>query len=162
MDRDFSPSYSTSTSTYHEPAARTIARPALPAHANFAHAVARHGRAEHEWLQPEVGSGSAFNRQNARVLVLADRCTASTDDHPLDVELVIRGSAKNAVADILYRLPAGSYLSADDVWDWPIFDAISDDTEHRVRVELPAGRTKISCRLARGGRLSVRLVTEKS
>lgn len=160
MDRDFSPSYS--TFTHVEPAERTIARPARNAHAVLEHAVARHGRAEHEWLQPAVGSASAFNRPEARMLVGESRCIASTDDQALEVELVIRSGSTNAEAEILYRLPAGSYLSADDAWDLPIFDAISDDTERRVRVELPDGRTKITCRLERGGRLSVRLLNQTS
>lgn len=160
MDRDFSPSYS--TSTHDEPAARTFARPVRPAHAILEHALATHGRAQHEWLQPAVGSASAFNSHEARMLVDADRCIASTDDQALEVELVIRSGSANAEAQILYRLPAGSYLSADDAWDLPIFDAISDDTERRVRVELPDGRTKIICRLERGGRLNVRLVNQKS
>ena len=160
MDRDFSPSYA--TSTHDEPAARTFARPARPAHAILEHAVAIHGRAQHEWLQPAVGSASAFNRHEARMLVDADRCLASTDDQALEVELVIRSGSANAEAQILYRLPAGSYLSANDAWDLPIFDAISDDTERRVRVELPDGRTKITCRLERGGRLSVRLLNQTS
>ena len=160
MDRDFSPSYS--TTTHFEPAARNIARPARPAHAVVEHAVARHGRAEHEWLQPAVGSASAFNRPEARTLIGANRCIASTDDQALEVELVVSCGSENAQAEILYRLPAGSYLSADDAWDLPIFDAISDDTERRVRVELPEGRTKITCRLECGGRLSVRLVNQNS
>ncbi len=160
MDRDFSPTYA--TSTHDEPAARTIARPARTAHATVENAVARHGRAEHEWLQPAVGSASAFNSHEARMLVDADRCIASTDDQALELDLVIRSGSANADAEILYRLPAGSYLCADDAWDLPIFDAIADDKERRVRVELPDGRTKITCRLERGGRLSVRLVNQKS
>jgi len=160
MDRDFSPSYS--TFTHVEPAERTIARPARNAHATVENAVARHGRAEHEWLQPAVGSGSAFNRHEARMFVDANRCIASTDDQVLDVELMICSGSANAVAEILYQLPDNSYLFADDARDLPIFDAISDDTERRVRVELPDGRTKITCRLERGGRLSVRLVNQKS
>ena len=160
MDRDFSPSYA--TSTHVEPAARSIARPARTAHAVVEHAVATHGRAQHEWLQPAVGSASAFSRPEARMLVEAHRCIASTDDQALEVELVIRSGSANADAQILYRLPAGSYLSANDAWDLPIFDAISDDTERRVRVELPDGRTKITCRLERGGRLSVRLLNQTS
>ena len=160
MDRDFSPSYS--TSTHDEPAARTFARPVRPAHAILEHALATHGRAQHEWLQPAVGSASAVNSHEARMLVDADRCLASTDDQALEVELVIRSGSANAEAQILYRLPAGSYLSANDAWDLPIFDAISDDTERRVRVELPDGRTKITCRLECGGRLSVRLLNQTS
>lgn len=160
MDRDFSASYATSTPV--DPAARTIARPARTAHAVVEHAVATHGRAQHEWLQPAVGPASAFNRHEARMLVDAGRCIASTDDQALEVELVIRSGSENAQAEILYRLPAGSYLSADDGWDLPIFDAVSDDTERRVRVELPEGRTKITCRLESGGRLSVRLVNQNS
>lgn len=160
MDRDFSPSYASSTPV--DPAARTIARPDRTAHAVVEHAVATHGRAQHEWLQPAVGPASAFNRHEARMLVDAGRCIASTDDQALEVELVIRSGSENAQAEILYRLPAGSYLSADDGWDLPIFDAVSDDTERRVRVELPEGRTKITCRLECGGRLSVRLVNQNS
>lgn len=160
MDRDFSASYATSTPV--DPAARTIARPARTAHAVVEHAVATHGPAQHEWLQPAVGPASAFNRHEARMLVDAGRCIASTDDQALEVELVIRSGSENAQAEILYRLPAGSYLSADDAWDLPMFDAISDDTEQRVRVELPEGRTKITCRLESGGRLSVRLVNQNS
>jgi hypothetical protein len=160
MDRDFSPSYA--TSTHDEPAARTFARPVRSAHAILEHALATHGRAQHEWLQPAVGSASAFNRDEAHVLVDANRCIAATDDQALEVDLVICSGSANADAEILYRLPAGSYLCADDAWDSPIFDAISDDKERRVRVELPDGRTKITCRLERGGRLSVRLVNQKS
>jgi hypothetical protein len=126
------------------------------------HALATHGRAQHEWLQPAMGSASAFNSHEARMLVDADRCIASTDDQALELDLVIRSGSANADAEILYRLPAGSYLCADDAWDLPIFDAIADDTERRVRVELPDGRTKITCRLERGGRLNVRLVNQKS
>ena len=160
MDRDFSPSCE--TFTHVEPAARTIARPARTAHAVVEHAVGTHGCAQHEWLQPAVGSASAFIRHEARMLVEADRCIASTDDQALEVELVIRSGSANADAQILYRLPAGSYLSANDAWDLPIFDAISDDTERRVRVALPDGRTKITCRLERGGRLSVRILNQTS
>ena len=160
MDRDFPPSYA--TSTHDEPAARTIVRLARPAYATVENAVARHGRAEHEWLQPAVGSGSAFNRHEARMFVDAKRCIASTDDQALDVELVICSGSANAVAEILYQLPDNSYLCADDAWDLPIFDAIADDTERRIRVALPDGRTKITCRLECGGRFSVRLVNQKS
>lgn len=160
MDRDFSPSFE--TFTHVEPGARTIVRPARAANATVENALARHGRAEHEWLQPAVGSGSAFNRHEARMFVDANRCIASTDDQALDVELVICSGSANAVAEILYQLPDNSYLCADDAWDLPIFDAISDDTERRVRVELPDGRTKITCRLERGGRLSVRLLNQTS
>jgi hypothetical protein len=160
MDRDFSPS--NSTFTHDEPAARTIVRPARTAHATVENAVARHGRAEHEWLQPAVGSGSAFTRHEARMFVDANRCIASTDDQALDVEMVICSGSANAVAEILYQLPDNSYLCADDAWDLPIFDAISDGTERRARVELSDGRTKITCRLERGGRLSVRIVNQKS
>ena len=160
MDRDFSPSYS--TFTHDEPAARTIVRPARTAHATVENALARHGRAEHEWLQPAVGSGSAFTRHEARMFVDANRCIASTDDQALDVEMVICSGSANAVAEILYQLPDNSYLCADNAWDLPIFDAISDGTERRARVELSDGRTKITCRLERGGRLSVRIVNQKS
>ena len=159
MDRDFSPSYS--TLTHEEPAARTIVRPARTAHATVENALARHGRAEHEWLQPAVGSGSAFTRHEARMFVDANRCIASTDDQALDVELVICSGSANAVAEILYQLPNDSYLCADNAWDLPIFDAISDGKERRARVELPDGRTKITCRLERGGSLSVRIVNQK-
>ena len=160
MDRDLSLSYA--TSTHDETAARTIVRPARTAHATVESAIARHGRAEHEWLQPSVGSGSAFNRHEARMFVDANRCIASTDDQALDVELVICSRSANTIAESLYQLPDNSYLCADDAWDLPIFDAISDDKERRVRVELPDGRTKITCRLERGGRLSVRLVNQKA
>jgi hypothetical protein len=156
MDLELSPCYS--TNTLEQTAQLTAARPSLQAHANFEHAVARHGCAEHEWLQPEVGSGNAFNRPSARMLVRADRCAASTDDQTIELELVIRSGSEPTIADILYRLPAGSSLSAEDVWNWPIIDAIADDTERRVRVELPAGRTTITCRLGQSGRLSIRLV----
>jgi hypothetical protein len=96
------------------------------------------------------------------MFVDANRCMASTDDQALDVELVICSGSANAVAEILYQLPDNSYLCADNAWDLPIFDAISDGTERRARFELPDGRTKITCRLERGGRLSVRLVNQKS
>jgi hypothetical protein len=95
------------------------------------------------------------------MFVDANRCMASTDDQTLDVELVICSGSANAVAEILYQLPDNSYLCADNAWDLPIFDAISDGKERRARVELPDGRTKITCRLERGGSLSVRIVNQK-
>ena len=136
---------------------RLVARPRRAATASFEHATVRHGAAEHEWLDAGTLDGSDFAHGQARMLVLADRCMVSTDDSPVEVELVICRGQAEASADLLYRLSPGSWLSVDDAWDWPLFDALPDDREARARVELPDGRVRITARLERGARLCVRL-----
>ncbi|MBM4099134.1 MAG: hypothetical protein FJ260_04135 [Planctomycetes bacterium] len=129
-------------------------RSAAPA---FERAIVRLGRSEHEWLQTKEGEGSDFEHGQARMLVLPGRCIASTDDAPIEIELVISRGTAAAVADLLYRLPGGSTLAVEDAWDWPMFDAIPDEREDRASIELPDGRVRISARLEAGGRLCVRL-----
>ena len=136
---------------------RLIARPRRPATATFEHATVRHGAAEHERLDAGTTNGSDFAHGQARMLVLPDRCMVSTDDSPVEVELVICRGEAEAAADLLYRLSPGSWLSVDDAWDWPLFDALPEDREARTRIELPDGRVRITSRLARGARLCVRL-----
>lgn len=128
-----------------------------PAHASFERALVRQGRSEHEWLQPEESDGSDYEREEARVLVLADRCLASTDGAPIEIELVIARGTSSASAELLYRLSGDSWLAVEDAWDWPMFDAVGNEREERTRVELPDGRVRITARLEAGGRLCVRL-----
>ena len=123
----------------------------------FERAIIRHGRSEHEWLQAGERDGSDFELGQARMLVLPGRCMASTDDTPIELELVISRGTSAAVADLLYRLPEGSWLTVEDAWDWPMFDAISDDREQRTAIEMPDGRVRVTARLEAGGRLCVRL-----
>jgi hypothetical protein len=87
MDRQFSSSVSETDTLCVAP--RTARRTERQARAVFAHAVARCGCAEHEWLNPDVDSGSAFDMGTARVLVLPDRCMASTDDRTLELTIEI-------------------------------------------------------------------------
>lgn len=136
---------------------RKVALPPRALAPVFERAIVRQGRSEHEWLQSEDGEGSDFERGEARMLVLPGRCMASTDDAPIEIELVISRGTAAAVADLLYRLPGGSWLAAEDAWDWPMFDAISDDREQRTSIELPDGRVRVTARLEAGGRLCVRL-----
>jgi len=136
---------------------RKISLPARPAAPVFERAIVRQGRSEHEWLQTEDGDGSDFEHGQARMLVLPGRCMASTDDAPIEIELMISRGTAAAVADLLYRLPGGSWLAVEDAWDWPMFDAISDEREDRASIELPDGRVRITARLEAGGRLCVRL-----
>ena len=156
MDRHF-PS---SVSHFDTPcvAPRVARRTERPAHAVFEHAVARCGRAEHEWLNPDVDSGSAFDLGTARVLVLPDRCMASTDDRTLELEIEIAAGREASVVDLLYRLPGGSWLNVEDAWDWPLHDADGNDGEQRTRITLDNGRARVTVRLEAGARLCVRLV----
>ena len=156
MDRQFSSSVSPSDTLCVAP--RTARRTERPAHAVFEHAVARCGRAEHEWLNPDVDSGSAFDMGTARVLVLPGRCMASTDDRTLELEIEIAAGREASVVDLLYRLPGGSWLNVEDSWDWPLHDAEGNDREQRTRITLDNGRARVTVRLEAGARLCVRLV----
>jgi len=156
MDRQFSSSVSHSDALCVAP--RTARRTERPAHAVFEHAVARCGRAEHEWLNPDVDSGSAFDLGTARTLVLPDRCMASTDDRTLELEIEIAAGREASVVDLLYRLPGGSWLNVEDAWDWPLHDAEGNDREQRTRITLDNGRARVTVRLEAGARLCVRLV----
>jgi hypothetical protein len=143
-------------------APRTARRTERPARAVVEHALARCGRAEHEWLNPDVDSGSAFEMGTARVLVLPDRCMASTDDRALELELEIAVGREASVVDLLYRLPGGSWLNVEDSWDWPLHDAEGNDREQRSRIALDNGRARVTVRLEAGARLCVRLVNEQA
>jgi hypothetical protein len=136
---------------------RTARRTEREEHAVFEHAVARSGRAEHEWLNPDVDSGSAFEIGNGRVLVLPNRCMASTDGRALELQLEIAAGSEPTVIDLLYRLPDGSWLNVEDGWDWPLHDAEGDDREQRTRIELTSGRMRVTAKLEAGARLCVRL-----
>ena len=138
-------------------APRTARRAERDAHAVFEHAIARSGRAEHEWLNPDVDSGSAFESGNGRVLVLPNRCMASTDGRALELQLEIAAGSEPTVVDLLYRLPDGSWLNVEDGWDWPLHDAEADDREQRTRISLDTGRIRVTVRLEAGARLCVRL-----
>lgn len=143
---------------FDEIGARVLPRPVRPAHATFEHALVRYGRSEHEWFQTERPGLPEFEHSTARMAVLPSRVLASTDDAPIEVELVIARGSDAAVLDLLYRLPEGSWLTAEDAWDWPLLDAIPEERECRTRIELPDGRVRINARLAAGGRLCARLV----
>lgn len=138
--------------------ARILARPARPARAEFERALVRYGRSEHEWLQTDGRGVPEFEHSSARMTVLPERVLASTDDQPIEVELVICRGRDAAVVDLLYRLPVGSWLTVDDAWDWPLLDAIPEERECRTRLELPDGRIRLNARLVAGGRLCARLV----
>jgi hypothetical protein len=156
MDRSF-PIESISTFDAPRAAPRTARRADRQAHAVFEHALARSGRAEHEWLNPDVDSGSAFETGTGRVLVLRDRCMASTDGRALELELEIAAGREPTMVDLLYRLPEGSWLNVEDGWDWPLHDAEGDDREQRTRIALDSGRMRVTVRLEAGARLCVRL-----
>ena len=141
---------------------RLVRRLSRGATAVFERATVRHGCAEHEWLGSPGEDGGDFEQGAARMLVLADRCMVSTDDTPVEVELVICRGQSDATVDLLYRVPAGSWLAVDDAWDWPLFDADGDEHEARARIELPDGRVRITARLERGGRLCARLSNAKA
>jgi hypothetical protein len=160
MDRQFPSSVSQPDTLCVTP--RTARRTERQAHAVFDHAVARCGRAEHEWLNPDVDCGSAFEMGSARVLVLLDRCMASTDDRPLELEIEIAVGREASVVDLLYRLPGGSWLNVEDSWDWPLHDAEGNDREQRTRIALDNGRARVTVRLEAGARLCVRLVNEQA
>ena len=136
---------------------RTAKRPQQRQRAIFEHAIARDGRAEHEWLNPDIDGGSAFDKGSARVLVLPDRCMASTDDRALEVEIEIAAGSEPSVVDLLYRLPAGSWLNVEDSWDWPLHDADGNEHEQRTQIPLESGRMRVTVRLESGARLCVRL-----
>jgi hypothetical protein len=155
MDRQFSSSVSATDTLCVAP--RTARRTERQAHAVFEHALARCGRAEHEWLNPDVDSGSAFDMGTARVLVLPDRCMASTDDRTLELAIEIAAGREASVVDLLYRLPGGSWLNVEDSWDWPLHDAEGNDREQRTRITLDNGRARVTVRLEAGARLCVRL-----
>jgi hypothetical protein len=138
-------------------APRTARRTERPARAVVEHALARCGRAEHEWLNPDVDSGNAFESGNGRVLVLPNRCMASTDGRALELQLEIAAGSEPTVVDLLYRLPDGSWLNVEDGWDWPLHDAEGDDREQRTRISLDTGRIRVTVRLEAGARLCVRL-----
>ena len=156
MDRSF-PLESVSLTEAPCATARTARRAERDAHAVFEHAIARSGRAEHEWLNPDVDSGSAFESGNGRVLVLPNRCMASTDGRALELQLEIAAGSEPTVVDLLYRLPDGSWLNVEDSWDWPLHDAEGDDREQRTRISLDTGRIRVTVRLEAGARLCVRL-----
>ena len=155
MDRQFSSSVSATDTLCVAP--RTARQTERQAHAVFEHALARCGRAEHEWLNPDVDSGSAFDMGTARVLVLPDRCMASTDDRTLELTIEITAGREASVVDLLYRLPGGSWLNVEDSWDWPLHDAEGNDREQRTRIALDNGRARVTVRLEAGARLCVRL-----
>lgn len=138
--------------------ARILARPARPTRPEFERALVRYGRSEHEWLQTDGRGVPEFEHSSARMTVLPERVLASTDDQPIEVELVICRGRDAAVVDLLYRLPVGSWLTVDDAWDWPLLDAIPEERECRTRLELPDGRIRLNARLVAGGRLCARLV----
>jgi hypothetical protein len=141
-----------------EHTARVLPRPARRAAAEFEHALVRYGRAEHEWLQTDREGLPEFEHCSARMVVLSNRVLASTDDATIEVELVVARGHAECMLDLLYRLPEGSWLTADDAWDWPLLDAVPEGRECRTRIELPDGRVRINARLAAGGRLCARLV----
>jgi len=141
-----------------EHTARVLPRPARRATAEFAHALVRYGRAEHEWLQTDREGLPEFEHCSARMVVLSNRVLASTDDATIEIELVVARGHAECTLDLLYRLPEGSWLTADDAWDWPLLDAVPEGRECRTRIELPDGRVRINARLAAGGRLCARLV----
>jgi hypothetical protein len=137
---------------------RVLPRPARRSNAEFERALVRYGRAEHEWLDTDRGGLPEFEHHTARMVVLQNRVLASTDDAPIEIELVVvRGHAPSTL-DLLYRLPEGSWLTTDDAWDWPLLDALPEERECRTRIELPDGRVRINARLVAGGRLCARLV----
>ena len=156
MDRSF-PLESASLTEAPCATARTARRAERDAHAVFEHAIALSGRAEHEWLNPDVDSGSAFESGNGRVLVLPNRCMASTDGRALELQLEIAAGSEPTVVDLLYRLPDGSWLNVEDGWDWLLHDAEADDREQRTRISLDTGRIRVTVRLEAGARLCVRL-----
>jgi hypothetical protein len=160
MDRQFSSSVSETDTLCVAP--RTARRTERQARAVFAHAVARCGCAEHEWLNPDVDSGSAFDMGTARVLVLPDRCMASTDDRTLELTIEIAAGREASAVDLLYRLPGGSWLNVEDSWDWPLHDAEGSDREQRTRIALDHGRARVTVRLEAGARLCVRLATAQA
>ena len=141
---------------------RTAKRPQQRQRAIFEHAIARDGRAEHEWLNPDIDGGSAFDKGSARVLVLPDRCMASTDDRALEVEIEIAAGSEPSVVDLLYRLPGGSWLNVEDSWDWPLHDADGNEHEQRTQIPLESGRMRVTVRLESGARLCVRLADANS
>lgn len=138
--------------------ARILPRPARRAGAEFERALVRYGRGEHEWLQTDREGLPEFEHCSARMVVLANRVLASTDDATIEVELVVLRGHAACTLDLLYRLPEGSWLTADDAWDWPLLDAVPEGRECRTRIELPDGRVRVNARLAAGGRLCARLV----
>jgi hypothetical protein len=140
-----------------EHTARVLPRPARRANAEFERALVRYGRAEHEWLQTDGEGLPEFEHCSARMVVLANRVLASTDDATIEVELVVVRGHAGCTLDLLYRLPEGSWLTADDAWDWPLLDAVPEGRECRTRIELPDGRVRINARLVAGGRLCARL-----
>ena len=83
---------------------------------------------------------------------------AAIEQRVADILADVKARGDAAVLDLLYRLPEGSWLTAEDAWDWPLLDAIPEERECRTRIELPDGRVRINSRLAAGGRLCARLV----
>jgi hypothetical protein len=143
----------------HPVARRTLSLPARAAAPAFELATIRQGRVEHEWLRLDEPGLADFERGSARMVVGPDRCLAATDDEAVEIDIVIARGTESAVVDLLYRLPEGSWLMVNDAWDAPLLDGLVEDSEIRVRLELPDGRVRISARLAAGGRLSVRTAT---
>jgi hypothetical protein len=141
-----------------EHVARVLPRPARRAAAEFERALVRYGRAEHEWLQTDREGLPEFEHCSARMVVLSNRVLASTDDATIEVELVVVRGHAECTLDLLYRLPEGSWLTADDAWDWPLVDAVPEGRECRTRIGLPDGRVRVNARLVAGGRLCARLV----
>ncbi len=144
-----------------EHTARVLPPPARRATAEFERALVRYGRAEHEWLQTDGEGLPEFEHCSARMVVLSNRVLASTDDATIEVELVVVRGHAGCTLDLLYRLPEGSWLTADDAWDWPLLDAVPEGRECRTRIELPDGRVRINARLVAGGRLCARLVASE-
>lgn len=144
------------------PALRIVPRPGRRADSEFERALVRYGRAEHEWLDTGRASLQEFEHRTARMLVLPNRVLASTDDAPIEVELVVIRGRQEATLDLLYRLPEGSWLTADDAWDWPLLDAVPEERECRTRIEIPDGRVRVTARLESGGRLCARIVQSRA
>ncbi len=142
-------------------ARRTLQLPARDAAPVFEQALIREGRVEHEWLQFDKAGLADFERGTARMVVSPGRCLAATDGESVEVDIVIARGTDPAVLDLLYRLPEGSWLMVNDSWDTPLLDGLVEDSEIRVRLELPDGRVRISARLAAGGRRSVRTATTR-
>jgi hypothetical protein len=138
---------------------RTLQLPARDAAPVLEQALIRQGRVEHEWLHLDKPGLPEFERGTARMVVGPGRCLAATDEEPVEIDVVIARGTEPAVVDLLYRLPEGSWLMVNDAWDTPLLDGLVEDSEIRVRLELPDGRVRISARLAAGGRLSVRTAT---
>lgn len=125
--------------------------------ATVSHAHVRHGRAEHEWLQPERSPASRYECRSARMTVGPDRCLAASDGEAIDVEFVVESGSGPAVLDLLHRLPEGSWILVTGPEGADLTPAIAEDRDQRTRIMLPDGVVRVSARLADGARLSARL-----